>query len=359
MTARQRIHPPPSQEMMTDIRDVLPDTGQLKTEEITMQAIIQDRYGEAEDVLRLAEIGQPAIGDSEVLLRVHAAGVDRGVWHLMTGLPYPVRLAGYGVRAPKTRVRGREVAGSVEAVGKDVTTLAAGDEVFGICEGSFAEYACARADKLAPRPQNLTFVQAAAVPVSALTALQAVRDHGHVQAGQKVLVIGASGGVGTFAVQLAKAFGAEVTGVCSTAKADLARSVGAVHVIDYTRADIADGGDRYDVIIDTGGNRPLKQLRRALTARGTLVIVGGETGGRWLAGSDRQLRALLLSRFASQKLSTFICSENAADLRVLTELIESRQVTPIIDRTYPLSETPAAIRYLQEGHAKGKVVVSV
>jgi NADPH:quinone reductase-like Zn-dependent oxidoreductase len=240
----------------------------------TMQAIIQDSYGEAEDALRLAEIGRPAIGDGEVLLRVHAAGVDRGVWHLMTGLPYPVRLAGYGVRAPKTRVRGREVAGRVEAVGNAVTTLQVGDEVFGICEGSFAEYACARPDRLAPRPGNLTPDQAAAVPVSALTALQAVRDHGRVQAGQKVLIIGASGGVGTFAVQIAKALGAEVTGVCSTAKADLVRSIGADHIIDYTRGDIPGGKHRYDVILDTGGNRPLKQLRRALTPRGTLVIVG-------------------------------------------------------------------------------------
>jgi NADPH:quinone reductase-like Zn-dependent oxidoreductase len=334
-------------------------TGQLTSEETTMQAIIQDHYGEAEDVLRLAEIDQPAIGDGEVLLRVHAAGVDRGVWHLLTGLPYPVRIAGYGLRAPKNRVRGREVAGRVAAVGKAVTTLGVGDAVFGICEGSFAEYASARADKLAPKPENLAFAQAAAVPVSALTALQAVRDHGHVQAGQKILVIGASGGVGTFAVQLAKAFGANVTGVCSTAKMDVVRSIGADHVIDYTRDDIAGGGHRYDVILDTGGNRPLKQLRRALTPRGTLVIVGGETGGRWLGGSDRQLRAVMLSPFAGQKLGTFICSENAADLRALTELIESGQVTPAIDRTYSLSETPAAIRYMQEGHARGKVVISI
>jgi NADPH:quinone reductase-like Zn-dependent oxidoreductase len=325
----------------------------------TMQAIIQDSYGEAEDALRLAEIGRPAIGDGEVLLRVHAAGVDRGVWHLMTGLPYPVRLAGYGVRAPKTRVRGREVAGRVEAVGNAVTTLQVGDEVFGICEGSFAEYACARPDRLAPRPGNLTPDQAAAVPVSALTALQAVRDHGRVQAGQKVLIIGASGGVGTFAVQIAKALGAEVTGVCSTAKADLVRSIGADHIIDYTRGDIPGGKHRYDVILDTGGNRPLKQLRRALTPRGTLVIVGGETGGRWLAGSDRQLRALMLTRFVGQELGTFICSENAQDLLALTELIESGKVRPVIDRTYPLSQTPAAIQYMHEGHARGKVVISI
>ena len=325
----------------------------------TMQAIVQDRYGEAGDVLRLEETGRPVIGDGELLLRVHAAGVDRGVWHLMTGLPYPVRLAGYGVRAPKTRIRGREVAGRVEAIGKDVTSFQVGDEVFGIAEGAFAEYACTQPGKLARRPESLTAVQAAAVPVSALTALQAVRDHGHVRAGQKVLVIGASGGVGTFAVQIAKAYGAEVTGVCSTAKMDLVRSVGADHVIDYTRDGIADGAQRYDVIIDIGGNRPLRQLRAALTRRGTLVIVGGETGGRWLGGFDRSLRAPVLARFVPQRLGAVIVSENAADLLVLAQLIESGQVTPVIDKTYPLSQAPDAIRYMQQGHARGKVVITV
>ena len=359
MTARHDISLPPNREMMTDMHHCPADTSQVTTEETTMQAIIQDRYGEAKDVLRLEEIERPAIGDREVLLRVHAAGVDRGVWHLMTGLPYPVRLAGYGIRAPKTRVRGREVAGRVAAVGQAVSALKAGDEVYGICQGSFAEYACARASKLAPRPANLTVEQAAAVPVSGLTALQAVRDHGHVQAGQQVLIIGASGGVGTFAVQIARAFGAVVTGVCSTAKVNMVRSIGADHVIDYTRGDISDGDHRYDVILDTGGNRPLQQLRRVLTPRGTLVIVGGETGGRWLGGSDRQIRALLLSPFAGQKLGAFVCSENAADLRALTELIEPGKLTPVIDSIYPLSETPAAIRHMQEGHPLGKVVISL
>jgi NADPH:quinone reductase-like Zn-dependent oxidoreductase len=324
-----------------------------------MQAIVQDRYGESEDVLRLEEIDRPAIGDGEVLLRVHAAGVDRGVWHLMTGLPYPVRLAGYGVRAPKTRVRGREVAGRVEAMGKDVQTFQVGDEVFGIAEGAFAGYACAQPGKLAHRPKNLTAVQAAAVSVSALTALQAVRDRGHVQAGQKVLVIGASGGVGTFAVQIAKAYGAEVTGVCSTTKVDLVQSIGADHVIDYTKTGIAAGGHRYDMILDTGGNRPLRELRRALAPRGTLVIVGGETGGRWLGGFDRALRAPMLSLVIQQQLAAVMCSENAADLLVLTELIASGKVTPVIDKTYPLSQAPAAVRYMQEGHARGKVVITV
>jgi NADPH:quinone reductase-like Zn-dependent oxidoreductase len=324
-----------------------------------MQAVVQDRYGEAGEVLRLEEIARPVIGDGDVLLRVHAVGLDRGVWHLMTGLPYPVRMAGYGIRAPRTRVPGREVAGCIEAVGKDVRAFQVGDEVFGIAEGALAGYACARPEKLASRPENLTAAQAAAVSVSALTALQAVRDHGHVQTGQQVLVIGASGGVGTFAVQIAKAFGAEVTGVCSTPKTDMVRAIGADHVIDYTQAGIADEARHYDVIIDTGGNRPLGELRRALTPRGTLVIVGGETGGRWLGGFDRGLRAPVLSRFVPQELATFMCSENSADLQVLAELVESGKVAPVIDRTYPLSQTAEAIRYMQEGHARGKVVITI
>jgi NADPH:quinone reductase-like Zn-dependent oxidoreductase len=323
----------------------------------TMQAIVQDRYGEAQDVLRLGEIERPEIGDDEVLLEVHAAGVDRGVWHLMTGLPYPMRLMGFGLRTPKAAVRGREVAGRVEAVGAAVTTLRPGDEVYGIAEGSFAQYARATADKLAPKPANLTFAQAAAVPVSALTALQALRDRGRVRPGQKVLVVGASGGVGTFAVQIAKAFGAEVTGVASTSKLDLVRSIGADHVIDYTRDDIAGGGRRYDVIVDIGGNRSLTQLRRALTPRGTLVIVGGETGGRWLGGTDRLLRAPMLSPFVGEKLGTLMISENAGDLIVLTKLIEAGAVAPAVERTYPLSETPAAIAHMAAGRARGKLVV--
>jgi NADPH:quinone reductase-like Zn-dependent oxidoreductase len=324
-----------------------------------MKAIVQDRYGEAGDVLRVAEIARPEIGADEVLLRVRAAGVDRGVWHVMAGLPYPLRLAGYGVRAPKNPVPGSEVAGVVQAVGKDVTRFRPGDEVFGIGKGSFAEYACAREDKLAAKPANLTYEQAAAVSISGLTALQGLSDRGHVQRGQKVLVIGASGGVGTFAVQIAKAFGAEVTGVCSTTKADMVRSLGADHVIDYTRDDIADGGQRYNVILDVGGHRSLNRLRRALTPRGTLVIVGSETGGRWLGGFDRSLRAPVLSLFVGQKLAALVSSENAHDLIVLTELIESGAVTPVIDRTFPLSEAPAAIQYVVDGHARGKVVITV
>ncbi len=323
-----------------------------------MQAIVQDTYGSA-DVLRPADIDRPQIADDEVLVQVHAAGVDRGVLHLTTGLPYPVRLAGYGLRAPKNPVPGMDLAGVVVAVGAGVTRFQPGDEVFGIGKGTFAEYARALESKLAPKPANLTFEQAGVVAISGLTALQAVRDQAKVRPGQRVLVIGASGGVGTYAVQLAKAYGAQVTGVCSTTKVDLVRSIGADQVIDYTRDDFADSDARYDVIIDIGGNSPLSRLRRALTAKGTLVIVGGETGGRWIGGYDRQLRASLVSLFVSQKLRTFICSENHEDLLVLKELVESGKIAPVIDRSYPLSEAPKAIRYVEEGHARGKVVITL
>jgi NADPH:quinone reductase-like Zn-dependent oxidoreductase len=323
-----------------------------------MKAIVQDTYGLA-DVLDLRDIDKPQIADDEVLVRVHAAGVDRGVWHLMTGLPYPIRLAGYGLRKPKTPVPGMDMAGVVEAVGNHVTRFQPGDQVFGIANGAFAEYARAPENKLAPKPANLTFEQAAVVAISGLPALQALRDHGRVKPGQKVLIIGASGGVGTYAVQLAKAFGAEVTGVCSTTKVDMVRSLGADHVIDYTRDDIAAGEQRYDLILDIGGNASLSRLRRALAPKGTLVIVGGEAGGRWLGGNDRQLRALLLSRFVGQKLTTFISKENHQDMLVLKDLIEAGKVTPVIDRTYPLREVPQAIRYLEQGHARGKVAITV
>ena len=322
-----------------------------------MKAIVHDIYGSA-DVLELRDIDKPEIGDDDVLVRVHAAGVDRGVWHLMTGLPYLVRMA-YGLRTPKTRVRGMDVAGRVEAVGKNVTQFQMGDEVFGTCDGSFAEYACAREEKFAPKPANLTLEQAAAVPFSASTALQGLRDKGEVHAGQKVLIIGASGGVGTFAVQLAKAFGAEVTGVCSTTKVDMVRSIGADYVIDYTRDGIAQAHQRYDVILDIAGNRSLSHLRRALTPRGILVIAGGEGGGRWIGGTDRQIRALLLSPFVRHKLRTFISTAPQEELLFLKELIEAGKVAPVVDRTYSLSEAPDAIRYLEEGHARGKVVITI
>ena len=277
----------------------------------------------------------------------------------MTGLPYPIRLAGYGLRAPTNPVIGSDVAGAVEAVGKNVSRFQPGDEVFGIGKGSYAEYVCARENKLAPKPANLTFEQAAVVAIMGSTALQALRDHGKVRQGQEVLIIGASGGVGTYAVQIAKAFGAHVTGVCSTAKVEMVRSIGADHVIDYTQEDFAEGDQRYDLILDIGGNSTLARLRRALASRGTLVIVGGEGGGRWLGGTDRQIRALVLSRFVSQKLGTLVNKENYEDMLVLKELVESGKVTPVIDRTYPLSEVPEAMRYLEEGHARGKVVITV
>jgi NADPH:quinone reductase-like Zn-dependent oxidoreductase len=327
---------------------------------VTMTAIVHGDYGSApEDVLRLAQVGRPTIGAGEVLVRVRAASVDRGTWHIMAGLPYPIRVAGFGLRRPKHLNPGRSLAGTVEAVGRDVSGVRPGDEVFGTGDGSFAEYAAVQADKLALKPSNLSFEQAAAVPVSALTAIQAVRDRGRVQAGQKVLIIGASGGVGTFAVQIAKFFGAVVTGVCSTSKMELVRGLGADHVIDYTSGDFADGTHRYDVILDIGGNTRLSHLRRALTPKGRLVIVGGETDGRWLGGADRQVRAQLLSLLVGQKLGTIIASENTDDLVALRHLVESGDVTPVLDRTYPLSDTAAAIRRLIEGQARGKIVITI
>jgi NADPH:quinone reductase-like Zn-dependent oxidoreductase len=325
----------------------------------TMRAIIQDRYGPDPDtILELAEIARPTIGVDEVLVRVASASVDMGTWHCMTGMPYAMRLTGFGLRSPKALNPGRSLAGTVESVGKDVTEFKPGDEVYGTCDGAFAEYARVKTSMLARKPANLTFEQAAAAPISAGTALQAVRK-AKVQTGQKVLIVGASGGVGTFAVQIAKAFGAEVTGVCSTAKMDLVRGLGADHVIDYTQDDFADGKHRYDVILDMGGSRRLSHLRRALTRRGRLVIVGGETGGRWLGGFDRSLRAVLLSPLVRQTLGMLASTENAEDLQALRDLIESGQVTPAIERTYPLSETAAAIRHVHDGQARGKVVITV
>ncbi|WP_336206789.1 NAD(P)-dependent alcohol dehydrogenase [Nonomuraea sp. LPB2021202275-12-8] len=323
-----------------------------------MKAIVLNAYC-SPDQLELGDLDQPVPGDGEVLLRVHAAGLDQGVWHVVTGLPHLVRLAGVGVRRPKAGVPGMDVAGRVEAVGANVTRFRPGDEVFGTCDGSYAEYVCAKEDGLAHKPAGITFEQAAAVPVSGFAALQGVRDKGRIRAGQKVLVIGAGGGVGTYAVQLARTFGADVTGVCSGAKADLVRSIGAGDVIDYTREDFADGTRRYDLILDTAGNRSLSHLRRALAPRGTLVIVGAEVGGRRLGGVDRQIRAMFLSPFVPQKLAVLLSSPGPADLRTLAELIEAGKVTPVVDRTYPLAEVPEAIRYLRAGHPAGKVVIKV
>lgn len=327
---------------------------------VTMAAIVQNEYGSSpEDVLRLARVGRPPIGAGEVLVRVRAASVDRGTWHIMAGLPYPIRLAGFGLRRPKHLNPGRSLAGTVEAVGPGVTGVHPGDEVFGTGDGSFAEHAAVRADRLALKPANLTFEEAAAVPVSGLTALQAVRDHGRVQAGQQVLIVGASGGVGTFAVQIATSFGAVVTGVSSTSKVEMVRGLGADHVLDYTRNDFADGTHRYDVILDIGGNTRLSHLRRALTPTGRLVIVGGETDGRWLGGADRQVRAQLLSLFVGHELGTFLASENADDLVALRRLIEAGDVKPVLDRVYPLSDTASAVRHLIQGQARGKIVITI
>jgi NADPH:quinone reductase-like Zn-dependent oxidoreductase len=323
-----------------------------------MRAIVQDTYGSAE-VLRLGEIERPEVGDDEVLVRVRAAGLDRGVWHMMTGLPLMIRILGFGLRGPKTRVPGNDFSGYIESLGKNVGEFEVGDEVFGICLGSFAEYVCAREDRLVRRPTNLTLEQAAAVPTSALTALQGLRDHGKIEAGQKVLIVGASGGVGSYATQLAKAFGAEVTGVCSTAKVEMVRTIGADHVIDYTRDDFVERKERYDLILDIGGNRSVSQLRGVLTPRGTLVIIGGEEGGRWLGGTDRMLRVFLLSPFVRHNLRAFVAKSNKADLQLLKDLIENGKVKAVIDRSFPLNEASEALRYLEEGRARGKVVIVV
>jgi 2-desacetyl-2-hydroxyethyl bacteriochlorophyllide A dehydrogenase len=320
-----------------------------------MRAVVQDVYGSA-DRLRLSEIDKPVPAAGEVLVQVRAAGVDRGTWHLMRGEPYLMRILGFGFRGPKNRVPGLDVAGTVVAAGPGVTRLQAGDEVFGIARGSFAEFAAAREDKLVRKPARLSFEQAAVVAVSGLAALQGLRA-GHIKAGQKVLIIGASGGVGSYAVQLAKAFGAEVTGVASTAKADLVGSIGADEVIDYTREDFADGRRRYDLILDIGGNSSLSRLRRALTPEGTLVIAGGE-GGKW-TGVGRQLRALILSPLVRQRLTMYISKHRQADLDELRQQIEAGHVTPIVGNTYPLAQVPQAIRHLEAGRAQGKIAITV
>ncbi|WP_371494168.1 NAD(P)-dependent alcohol dehydrogenase [Kitasatospora sp. NBC_00374] len=323
-----------------------------------MKAIVHDTYGPP-SVLRLDEVERPTAGRGEVLVRILAAGLDQGVWHLTAGMPYLVRALGFGLRRPKVRIRGLDLAGRVEAVGRDVTRFRVGDEVYGTCDGSFAEYACTTEDRLAPKPANLDFARAAVVPVSACTALQGLRDAGRLEAGQTVLVLGAGGGVGTYAVQLAKALGAHVTGVCSTAKTELVRSIGADEVVDHTREDATSGAHRYDLVIDTGGNRPLRTLRRALAPRGTLVIVGGEGGGRWVGGFDRPMRAALLSPFVGQRFPMLAGKPCHEDLRVLAEFIEAGRVTPVVDRCYPLAEVPQALGHLREGTVRGKLAVTV
>ncbi len=324
-----------------------------------MKAIVQDRYGSA-DVLEFRDIEEPVVGDDDVLVLVRAAGCGPDVWHLMAGMPYMARPM-IGLRRPKVGVRGWDVAGTVEAVGANVTGFEPGDEVMGTAEqGSFAELAVTQSDKLVAKPAGLSFEQAAALPISGITALRAVRDEGKVQPGQTVLVIGAAGGVGTLTVQIAKSLGAKVTGVCSTSKVDLVKSIGADDVIDYTREDFSGGVRRWDVIVDTAGRRGLSQLRRALTPKGTLVIVGGDGGGHWTGGFFRGvLRAPVVSLFVGQRLRGLATKIKQEDLVTLTELVEAGSVTPVIDRTYPLIEAPDAIRYLEEGHAAGKIVITV
>jgi NADPH:quinone reductase-like Zn-dependent oxidoreductase len=326
----------------------------------TMKAIVQDKYGTSE-VLELRDIARPEIGEGEVLVRVRAAGVNPGDWAIMGGLPYIARPV-YGMGKPKNAVRGTDVAGQVEAVGTSVTRFRPGDEVFGSSKqlgGAFAEYAAVSEDALAPKPTNLTFEQAAAVPMAGYVALQALRDHGKVKAGQKILINGASGGIGTFAIQIAKSFGAEVTGVTSTRNMSLIQSLGADHVIDYTKEDFTRMGQHYDFILDNVANHSLSDLRRTLTPSGMLVPNGGGFEHRWVASGGRLIGAKVSFTFVSQKLATFIVSPNQENLVVLRELIETGKVTPVIDRTYPLSETRQAIDHVGTGHARGKVVVAV
>ncbi len=329
-------------------------TTSLLNQEVTMKAVIQDRYGSSE-VLRVDDVAVPEPGDHDVLIKVHAAGLDRGTEHLMTGKPYAMRMV-TGLRRPKNPISGRDVAGSVVRVGSAVTRFAAGDEVYGVAPGSFAEYAVGPENKLAHKPENLTFSQAAVVPISAGTALQALRDVGKLRAGQEVLIIGASGGVGSYAVQLAKILGARVTGVASAAKADFVRSLGADHVLDYNHDDFADGTRHYDLILDIGGGSSLRRLRRALTPRGTVVFVGSENTGN-ITGMGRQLRGAMMSLVVRQRLALLIAKERASDLQVLTEHLQTGRLTPAIAESYPLAQAKDAMRLLEAGKVRGKVVI--
>jgi NADPH:quinone reductase-like Zn-dependent oxidoreductase len=321
-----------------------------------MKSIVYTKYGSPE-VLRCEEIEKPIAGDNEVLIKVHAASVNPLDWHFMRGTPYGFRLM-TGLRKPKITRLGVDIAGEVEAIGRYVTKFKPGDEVFGSCRGAFAEYVCSSEQALVKKPTNLTFEQAASVPVAGITALQALRDHGRIQAGYHVLINGASGGVGTFAVQIAKSFGADVTGVCSTSNVEMVRSIGTDRVIDYTREDFSKGGQRYDLILDAIGNHSLSAIRNVLNPRGIWVGVGGPTG-RWKMGLTGMIKALALSRFVSQNFTSFIAKLKEEDLIFLRDLIQAGKVTPVIDRQYQLHEVPEAIRYLEQGHARGKVVITV
>src|SRR5712691_5994894 len=320
-----------------------------------MKAVVRDTYGAPE----LQEIDKPEVMDSEVLVRVRAASLNPADWHTLTGTPYVFRMQ-LGLRKPKSNRLGTDLAGTVEAVGKDVTQFRPGDEVFGAKNGAFAEYVCVREDRaVVSKPANVTFEQAAAVPVAALTALQGLRDKGQLQPGQKVLINGASGGVGTFAVQIAKALGAEVTAVCSTRNIDLARSIGADHVIDYTHEDFTRSDQRYDLMLDVAGNRAWSECRRVLNPQATLVIVGAPKGNRLIGPLSHIVKVRLAALRSSQKVVFFIAKFNKADMVVLRELLEAEKVTPVIDKRYELSEIADALRYMGEGHAQGKIIITV
>jgi NADPH:quinone reductase-like Zn-dependent oxidoreductase len=322
-----------------------------------MKAIVYYNYG-SPDVLKCEEIEKPTAGDNEVLIKVRAASVNPYDWHFMRGMPYFVRIPA-GLRKPKDKRLGADVAGAVEAVGRNVTQFKPRDEVFGVCRGALAEYACASESALAIKPDNVTFEQAASAPMAALTALQSLRDEGKIQPGQKVLINGAAGGVGTFAVQIAKSYGADVTGVCSTRNVDTVRSIGADRVIDYTRENFTNRGQHYNLILDSIGNHSLLACRRVLNPKGIYIMVGGPTG-RWMIGLLARLAtALVLSRFVSQKLVMVLTKPSKEDLAALHELMKAGKVTPVIDRSYTLSEVPEAIRYLEQGHARGKVVITL
>jgi NADPH:quinone reductase-like Zn-dependent oxidoreductase len=324
-----------------------------------LKAIVYHEYGSPGDVLELEEVDRPVVKDDEVLVRVHAASVNFADYHYLMGTPYIIRTAA-GLAKPKNKILGRDVAGRVEAVGSDVTRFHTGDEVFGEANfGAYAEYVCVPEDWLALKPANLTFEQAAAVPIAGVTALQGLRDVGRVQLGQRVLINGASGGVGTFAVQIAKSFGAEVTGVCSKGKMDLVRSIGADHVIDYTQEDFTRTGQHYDLILDMAGNRSLTECRRVLNPKGVYVSSTAEPDRRWVGSIPRLIKAIVLSPFVSQKMTFFAAKQAKSDLVVLRELIEAGEVTPVIDSNYKLSEVPEALTYYGEGHAQGKTVITV
>ena len=327
-----------------------------------MRAIICQGYGPPEDVLELTDVDEPSVAGDEVLVRVHATSINPADWHIVRGVPSIARLQ-FGLRTPRFGVPGCDVAGRVEAVGEDVTTLHPGDEVFATSFmqgfGAFAERVAVSGSLVARKPSNLTFEQAAAVPLAASTALQGLRDHGHIEAGHSVLVVGASGGVGTFAVQIAKALGADVTGVCGTRHTDMVRALGADHVIDYTRADFTDGSRRYDVILQAAGTHSASACRRALTTNGTLVQISGTSDNRWIGPLGRIVTGRLLSPFVSQTITSFTVRPNREDLELIGALIEAGQVMPVIDQTYSLADIHHAMRHVEAGHTAGKVVITV